>query len=133
MMRTRGAGQADLAAMRGPKLVPCLDKLALPYFKAQVAAGTTISRFEVSPLRPSWLPSNCYGYRLNMVVSSKPQGPGATLRISVVADSIGFLSGRAEVELSVSQGQTGVPSAALEHRLTSTLVARAEHEARRTG
>jgi hypothetical protein len=133
MMRTRGAGQADLVAMRGPKLVPCLDKLALPYFKAQFPAGTTISRFRVDRLRPSWLPSDGYGYRLRMVVSSKPNGSGATLRIGIVADGIAFLSGRAEVELSVSQGQGGVPSAALEKRLTSTLVAAAEHEARRTG
>jgi hypothetical protein len=133
MMRTRGAGQADLAAMRGPKLVPCLDQLALPYFKAQFPTGTTVSRFRVDRLRPSWLPSNGYGYRLRMVVSSKPNGSNATLRIGIVADGIAFLSGRAEVELSVSQGQGGVPSAALEQRLTSTLVARAEQKARRTG
>lgn len=132
MMHTRGAGQADLAAMRGPKLVPCLGKLALPYFKAQFPAGTTISAFRVDPLRPSWLPSNGYGYRLSMVISSKPKGSGTTLRISIVADGIAFVSGRAEVELSVSQGQTGVPGAALEQRLTSLLVTRAEHEAART-
>jgi hypothetical protein len=133
MMRTRSAGQADLAAMRGPKLVPCLDQLTLPYFKAQFPAGTTISAFKVVPLRPSWLPTNGYGYRLSMVVSSKPKGPGAIVKIGIVFDGIGFLSGRAEVELSVSQGEGGVPSAALEQRLTSTLVARAEHEARRAG
>jgi hypothetical protein len=132
MMRTRGAGQADLAAMRRPKTVRCLDKLALPYFKAQFPTGTTISAFRVDPLRPSWLPTNGYGYRLSMVVSSKPKGPGATLRIGIVADGIRFLSGRAEVELSVTQGLSGVPSAALEQRLTSTLVARAEREAHRT-
>ena len=132
-LRSRGAGQADLAAMRGPKLVPCLYKLALPYFKSQFPAGTTISEFKVGSLKPSWLPSNGFGYRLNMVISSKPKGTAAALRIGIVADGIGFLSGRAEVELSVTQEQVGVPSTALEQRLTSLLVARAGHEARRTG
>jgi hypothetical protein len=132
MMRTLGVGQADLVAMSGPKYVPCLDKLALPYFKAQFAAGTAISGFRVVSLRPSWLPSKGFGYRLSMVVSFKSKGKGATLRMGFVADGIAFLSGRAEVELSVTQGQSGVPSAALEQRLTSTLVARAKHEARHT-
>jgi hypothetical protein len=133
VMRSRSAAQADFVAMRGPKLVPCLDKIAPPYFKAQFPASTKLSAFRVEALRPSWLPPNGYAYRLAMTISAKPKGAGTALKIGVVSDAIDFFTGRAEVDLSTSQEGGGVPNVALEQRLTSLLVTRAGHEAGPTG
>ena len=128
--RTRQDGAEALKAETGPKVVSCLRKVAIPVFRSALPKGTPVTRFQVTVLRPSWLPRSCFAYRLVLVFSTK-DGTAAPVTTMLVADDFGFLVGRAEVDLS-SDNVGAPPGIALEQRLLSTLVSRADKYASKT-
>lgn len=128
---SRAVGATDLKAMSGPKLVSCLTKLLLPYLHQQLPAGTKVTRFQMTAFHPSWSPPRSFGYRAFLGLSIVTKAGAAPVKATLDLDVIGFLVGRAEVELSATD-QGAVPDQRLEQRLASELVGRADKYASRT-
>ena len=120
MVRTHADGVADLEALRGSKLDACVQQIAVPELKNGLPTGATLSDLQVDAIQPAGLPQDSFGLRLDASVAIPQEGT-----VSVSSDVIGFLSGRAEIELQASQVQGGAPSQTLEQRLLSLLVTRA--------
>jgi hypothetical protein len=131
VVRDRSDALQDLAGMRGKKLLPCLQKILVPYLKTQLPKGTTASGFKIGVLAPSWLPPYSFGYRVTGAISAKAAS-GATITEDLVSDQYGFLVGETEVGLSASQfspGVLAVPAPAMEKRLIGLLQTRADRYA----
>lgn len=122
IVRARNDALSDLQAMRGGKLKPCVQQVMVPYLKSQMPAGTAITKFAIAMLNLSWVPAESFAFRLNITISVKHT------HAELSADTIGFVAGRAEIELDLSQEGPTPPSQALERRLLSVLVARAEQQ-----
>ncbi|HET6793511.1 MAG TPA: hypothetical protein VFH45_03660, partial [Acidimicrobiales bacterium] len=123
MVKTHQDGVADLQAIRGPKLVPCVQQVFGSQLKTQMPAGATASNLQVTPFTPTGAPADSFGMHLSTTVTVPNQGS-----VPVNIDVVGFLSGRAEVELDVVS--TGGPvDTATESHLLSVLVSRAQQNA----
>jgi hypothetical protein len=132
MVRTQGDGLADLHAMQGSKVKSCVGHIYVKALEAQMPSGTRISRFDIAGYEYPWMPSNSFAFGVALTVLStvKSSGTSAETSVQVHLDSFGFLSGRAEITLTVDQTGAVRPSQSLEQRLFSVLLARAkEHSA----
>jgi hypothetical protein len=128
VVRNRSDGVQDLAAMQSDKLVPCVQKISVPYLKSQVGPGVTLSKVTISSVHPTWLPPSSFGYRISLVLTGKTSA-GATASEDLVSDSYGFLVGQTEVELDASESSasgSAKPGASLEQRLVHLLDMRAD-------
>jgi hypothetical protein len=128
VVRDRSDALQDLAGMKGEKLLPCLQKILVPYLKTQLPKGATTSGFKISVLAPSWLPPDSFGYRVTGAISAKAAS-GGTVTEELVSDQYGFLVGQTEVGLSSSQFSPGAlvaPAPAMEKRLIGLLESRAD-------
>lgn len=131
VVRDRADAMEDLAGMKGSKMLPCLRQLAMPYVKAQLPKGTTVSAFKIGFLAPDWVPPYSFGYRITVVVSVKTAS-GTTVTEDLVTDEYGFLVGVTELEVSASHfaaGAFAAPSPALEQRLVRLVQSRADRYA----
>jgi hypothetical protein len=127
VVRARTDGVQDLAAMKGGKLLPCVQRISIPFLKSQGGAGVRLSGITVSEVHPAWLPPASFGYRIGLVISGQTSS-GTTASEDLVSDPYGFLVGQTQVELvanEVSPAGSVKPSAALEQRLVHVLVTRA--------
>lgn len=127
-VRTREDGTSDLKAMTGTKLVPCLKSFMVPYLQHNLPAGAKLSGFQIKVYHPSWSPPSSFGYRMDLQLSATPKG---STTVSLHLDVIGFLVGRAEVELTDSS-EGSAPSRPLEQRLVTLMAARADKYASST-
>jgi hypothetical protein len=128
VVRDRSDGVQDLAAMQSDKLVPCVQKISVPYLKSQVGPGVTLSKVTISSVHPTWLPPSSFGYRISLVLTGKTSA-GASASEDLVSDSYGFLVGQTEVELDASESSasgSAKPGASLEQRLVHLLDMRAD-------
>ncbi len=131
VVRTRNDGLQDLAGMKGKKLLPCVQKISVPYLKSQAGTGVKLSGITITRAHPSWLPPSSFGYRISLVISGKTSS-GATEKEDLVSDTYGFLVGRAQVELvanEISRSGSVKPSPTLEKRLVHLLDTRANRYA----
>jgi hypothetical protein len=55
VVRDRSDALQDLAGMEGKKLLPCVQKILVPYLKTQLPKGTTATGFKIGVLAPSVL------------------------------------------------------------------------------
>lgn len=124
-VHSRAVGATNLQAMSGPKLVPCLKKLLLPYLDHTLPAGTKVTSFQMTAFHPSWSPPHSFGYRVLLTLSIVAKAGATPVKASLDLDEIGFLVGRAEVELSDTE-QGATPGQRLEQRLVSLLASRAD-------
>jgi hypothetical protein len=122
-VRTHADGLTDLKALESAKLDPCVQQIAVPQLKADLPSGATITTLKISTFTPLSQPPDSFALRIDVTVSIPQQGS-----VVLNSDEIGFLKGRAEVELDASQTGGGSPSATLEQRLTSILVSRAQRQ-----
>ena len=120
MVRTHADGLADLEALKSSKLDTCVQQIAVPALNKALPSGATVTNLQVSTFQPAGAPHDSFGLRLQITVAVPQQGS-----VSISADDVGFLAGRAEVELDVDQTGGGSPSSALEQELLSFLVTRA--------
>lgn len=112
----------DLATVRSPKGIPCLERQLGAQLKASLATGDTLTIHGV-PLPPIVSGSDgTFALRFNVVVGLK-QG-SSTVPVRVYYDTIGFAYRQAEVGFDVLSTATA-PSSALERRLGASLLARA--------
>lgn len=128
VVRSRADGLNDLSAMTGSKLVPCLEKIGVPYLKAQAGPGISISAVKVSPMHFGWLPPDSFAYRISLVISSQGGAGGGTVHEQLISDALGFLVRQSEVELSSTYAgppATTKPDLSLEQKLLHLLEARA--------
>jgi hypothetical protein len=123
MVRTHADGLSDLKALQSAKLDPCVQQIAVPQIKTELPAGATITSLKISTFTPLHQPAHSFALRIGVSVNIPQQGS-----VTLSSDEIGFLKGRAEVELDASQTGGGDPSATLEQRLVSILVTRAQRE-----
>ena len=121
MVRTHADGIVDLQALQSSKLDSCVQQIAVPALKTELPTGATLSDLQINPIHPTGLPQDSFALRLDATVAIPREGS-----VSVSSEEIGFLSGRAEIELQTSQVQGGGPSQTLEPRLLSVLVTRAQ-------
>jgi hypothetical protein len=121
MVKTHADGIADLEALQSSKLDACVQQIAVPELKKELPVGATLSNLQINPIHPTGLPQDSFALRLDATVAIPQAGS-----VSISSDEIGFLSGRAEIELQASQVQGGVPSQVLEQRLLALLVTRAQ-------
>ena len=121
MVKTHADGIADLEALQSSKLDACVQQIAVPELKKELPVGATLSNLQINPIHPTGLPQDSFALRLDATVVIPQAGS-----VSISSDEIGFLSGRAEIELQASQVQGGVPSQVLEQRLLALLVTRAQ-------
>jgi hypothetical protein len=112
----------DLAAVRGAKGIPCLQRQLGAQLKASLAKGDTLRIHGV--LLPAIVSGSdgTFALRFNVIVGVK-QG-SSTIPVRVYYDTIGFAYGQAEVGFDVLS-TAAAPSSALERRLGATLLARA--------
>jgi hypothetical protein len=131
VVRSRNDGLQDLAGMKSKKLLPCVQRISVPYLKSQAGTGVKLSGITINRVHPSWLPPSSFGYRISLVISGKTSS-GATEKEDLVSDTYGFLVGRAQVELvanEISPAGSVKPSATLEKRLVHLLDTRASRYA----
>ena len=108
VVRDRSDALQDLAGMKGKKLLPCLQKILVPYLKTRNCrrkrddVGVQDRRLG-SLLAAVRTP---FGYRLTEAISAKAAS-GATVTEELVSDQYGFLVGQTEVGLSSSQFSPG--------------------------
>lgn len=117
-VHTAAQGTEDLHAMRSSKLGTCVTQIGKAYIQSTLPSGTTLTALNLVRLSPANLPANSFAFRLSVTVSIPNQG-----NVAINADTIGFLVGRAEIELDVTQ-TGGTPDPALEQRLLALLVNR---------
>lgn len=130
MVRTEGDGSADLHAMQGSKVTSCVGHIYVKALKAQMPSGTLISTFHIVRYRYTWMPpsSFAFGIALTVLSTTKSSGTTSTTSLQLHLDSFGFLSGRAEVTLTVDQTGAARPSQSLEQMLFSVLLSRAKRD-----
>jgi hypothetical protein len=112
----------DLASVRSPKGIPCLQRQLGAQLKASLAKGDTIRIHGV--LLPAIVTGSdgTFALRFKVVVGIK-QGR-STVPVRLYYDTIGFAYRQAEVGFDVL-GTATVPSSSLERRLGASLLARA--------
>jgi hypothetical protein len=118
-VHTAAQGTQDLQAMRSSKLGTCVTQIGTSYIQSTLPSGTTLTALNLVRLRPANSPPNSFAFRLSVTVSVPNQG-----NVAINSDTIGFLVGRAQIELDVTQ-TGGTPDPALEQRLLALLVGRA--------
>jgi hypothetical protein len=128
MVRTQSDGLADLHAMQGSKVKSCVAHIYVKALEAQMPSGTRISKFDIAGYQYPWMPSNSFAFGVALTVLSTVKSSGTSTKTSVQVhlDSFGFLSGRAEITLTVDQTGAARPSQSLEQQLFSVLLARAK-------
>jgi hypothetical protein len=119
MVRSRADGLADLRALKGPKLNGCARQILIPSLSTQLPPGSTVASVDIGSFIPPGDPPDSFGLRTSATVSAPQQGT-----VTIVNDTIGFLAGRAEVGLDVTQIGGATPSQATEQRLLAILVTR---------
>jgi hypothetical protein len=112
----------DLAAITGPRGLPCLQAQLAGQLRSSLAKGETLTihgaRF------PPVVSGSDAAVAIRFSVVVRATSGTTTASVPLFADLIGFAYGQAEVGLNVVE--TGAkPSAALERRLAALLVARA--------
>jgi hypothetical protein len=120
MVRSHADGLADLKALTSSKLSGCVQQILVPELNKDLPVGATVSNLQISAFAPSGAPRDSFGLRIALSVTVPQQGA-----VPINIDTIGFLDGRAEVELDATQ-TGGDPSTSLEQELLSFLVTRAQ-------
>jgi hypothetical protein len=130
MVRTEGDGLADLHAMQGSRVTSCVGHIYVKALKAQMPSGTLISTFHIARFQYAWMPpsSFAFGIALTVLSTTKSSGTSSKTSLQLHLDSFGFLSGRAEVTLTVDQTGAARPSQSLEQMLFLVLLARAKRD-----
>ncbi|HVA04629.1 MAG TPA: hypothetical protein VMU64_12900 [Acidimicrobiales bacterium] len=121
MVKAHADGVSDLETLQGSKLDACVQEIAVPELKSELPTGATLSNLQINAIHPTGVPKDSFALRLGATVAIAQEGS-----VSISSDEIGFLSGRAEIELQASQVQGGAPSETLEQRVLSILVTRAQ-------
>ncbi|HUI03676.1 MAG TPA: hypothetical protein VLZ77_09050 [Acidimicrobiales bacterium] len=125
-VRTRADSLDDLRAFTGAKITSCLQREGSTQLSAQLPKGTTVDSITVAHMRPPSLLRDGFALRLTVDLVVPQHG-----LVTVSADDLGFVSGRAEVGLTVVQTQ-GTPSASFERYLLSVLETRTQEQGTRT-
>lgn len=126
MVRSRSDALADLAAMRGPQLQGCVQSVMVPYIKSLLPSGANLNDLHITTNVPAGTPAESFGFDLTASVSGQ-QGS-----LPINTQTVGFLQGRAEVELDVTVTGGGAPDPSLVQKLLATLVSRAKQNAAQT-
>lgn len=123
IMPTAALAAKDLAATTGPRGIPCLKADLGAQLKASLPAGATLKTITGARL-PNVVAhsSSAFIDRFTVVIDVKASG--ATLKLVLYADAIGFTYGQAEVSLSF-ETSTAPPPQALERVLSEQLLVRA--------
>ena len=112
----------DLAAVRSPKGIPCLQRQLGAQLKASLAKGDTITIAGV-PL-PATVSGSDGTFALRFAVVVGIKHGSSIVPVRLYYDTIGFAYRQAEVGFDVLSTATA-PSSALERRLGASLLARA--------
>lgn len=122
MVRSHADGLADLRALESPRLASCVQQIAVPYLRSQMPAGVLISGLSVSTFQPGEHLPDSFGYRVTATLQTVSASGTESLPLDIRV--IGFLVGRAQVELSIGQ-QGGGAAPPVEQRLVRVLDQRA--------
>ena len=124
IMPTAALAAKDLAAVTGPRGIPCLRADLGAQLKSSLPAGATLKTITGTRL-PNVVAhsSSAFIDRFTIVISVKSSG-APTLKLVLYADAIGFTYGQAEVSLSF-ETSTAPPPQALERLLSEQLLVRA--------
>jgi hypothetical protein len=126
MVRSRSDALADLAAMRGSRLQGCVQSVVVPYIKSQLPSGAALNDLHITTSVPPNAPAESFAFDVTASVT----GPQGSLPINT--EAVGFLQGRAEVELDVTVTGGGSPDPTLVQKLLATLVSRAKQNSAQT-
>jgi hypothetical protein len=122
MVRDLAEGRKDLQALESSRLPSCVQQVVEPYLKTQLPSGTSLSGLSFEPRpAPTGIPDS-FAFRFVVQVTQAGQGT-----VTVDVDQLGFLQGRAEVELTDTVTGAG-PDAALEQHLVTVLFDRARSQ-----
>lgn len=122
MVRTHADGLEDLRALESSRLATCVQQIAVPYLRSQMPTGVLISGLSVSTFHPGENLPDSFGYRVQATLQTISASGTESLPLDIRV--IGFLVGRAQVELSIGQ-QGGGTAPPVEQRLVGLLDQRA--------
>jgi hypothetical protein len=122
ILSSASLARRDLAAVTGPRGLPCLESQLKAQLQSGVAKGDVVT---VTGARlPAPIGSTDGAFMVRVAIGLRVKGSGHA-GVSLYADVIGFIYGQAEVALDVLTTRAK-PSSSLEQRLAGDLLARAK-------